>query len=341
MTPAPTPILERLKKLIAMANDQGSPEEAALASERMQKLLQEYNLTQADVESSGSDKSETAATAKRERTEHDRSALRKYCQDLMVTIAGNNFCMYFIKTKRIDDPRGRECRWDREKDDYVSQKRVKCHLLIGRSENVQASILMYDYLLDAMHGLLAQQGFEDLRSSEAKLWLLGCTETVCERLMEQRTGVEAKQELDGTPGLVRLADLYGDEHDLNQDFRSGKEPGTTARERREEEAERAEVKRKEAELIATGMSEDDAYYLARGEEVPSTEPQQIREETPSQRRRREESEWNREQRERQNVRNKMMRDYERRNSSSFKAGRKRGHDIGLGGSLGSGAKALE
>lgn len=332
MSAAPAPIIERLKKLIAMA-DRGTEHEAALASERMQALLQEFNLTRADVESRGEDVEETAATAKRERMEHDRSAIYVYQRQLMTNIAENNFCMHFIRTRRVKT--GKINRWG----DYETQRRTS-HLLIGRSENVQATILMYDYLIDTMHRLLPSN--IDKRSSEAKLWLLGCSETLCERLHKQRTGKEKEQESDGTPGLVRLADLYGDEHDLNQDFRKGVDPGTTARERRERQSEMAEIERKQKELTIGGMDADDAWYVARGEEVPtSREPAQIEKETPSQRRRREEAEAKREDREHDRWRRERWKESAKRASPSFRAGKAKGHDIGLGGSIGGGAKAIE
>lgn len=318
--------------------DRGTEHEAALASERMQALLQEFNLTRADVESRGEDVEETAATAKRERMEHDRSAIYVYQRQLMTNIAENNFCMHFIRNKYKEDPRGTHYR--SFEGEYKYCRRVKCHLLIGRSENVQATILMYDYLIDTMHRLLPSD--IDKRSSEAKLWLLGCSETLCERLHKQRTGKEKEQESDGTPGLVRLADLYGDEHDLNQDFRKGVDPGTTARERRERQSEMAEIERMQKELTAGGMDADDAWYVASGEEVPtSREPAQIEKETPSQRRRREEAEFRREDREHDRWRRERWKESAKRASPSFRAGKAKGHDIGLGGSIGGGAKAIE
>jgi Protein of unknown function (DUF2786) len=340
MTPAPTPIIERLKKLIAMA-DRGTEHEAAIASERMQELLQEFNLTRADIESKGDEQVENALTAKREKLEHDRSAMYQYQRDLMQTIAGNNFCMYFLRTSTKPDPRGKLAIWSKEKEDYIAAKRVKSHLLIGRSENVQATILMYDYLIDTMHRLLPFQGRERLETP-AKLWLAGCAETLCERLMKQRTGKEAKQETDGTPGLVRLADLYGDEEDLNRDFRLGQEPGTTARERREREIEKAAIEQKEKDLIAGGMDRDDAWHVARGEEVPkSREPAQVRKETPSERARREAAEERRDWREDARYRREAWKEMSKRNHPSFRQGRKQGSDIGLGGALGAGAKSIE
>jgi hypothetical protein len=336
MTAAPENIIERLKKLIAMA-DRGTEHEAAIASERMQVLLQEFNLTRADVESK-EDKQDSAVTAKREKTEHDRTAMYQYQRDLMGTIAGNNFCMYFLRDSWRPDPNGKRTRWDREKQDYVAGRRVKSHLLIGRSENVQASILMYDYLIDTMHRLLPFVGAER-RETPARLWMAGCAETLCERLIGQRTGKVKEQESDGVPGLVRLADLYGDESDLNNDFRRGLEPGTTARQRREVQAEEAEYARKEKELIAGGMDCDDVWYVARGAEIPSHEPQQIRKETPSEMRRREGAEERREYRESLRDRRKYFAEVSKRNHPSFREGRAKGKDIGLGGSIGAG-KAL-
>jgi|SRR5579872_3117560 len=324
----PTPIIERIKKLMAMA-DRGTEHEAALAAERMQALLQEHNLTRADVEAKSEEPSALEVT--REQRDHDRPALYTYQRELMRSIAENNFCMYFVTEKFVPDERGRFHRWFGE--NRVRGRWSKRHCLIGRSENVTASLLMYDYLTDTMSRLLPFFGTAR-RETAARLWLAGCAETLCDRLERQRTGKEKEEPKTDTPGLVRLSELYGSEEDLNNDFRRQLKPGTTARLRREVEFKEAEEERKEKELIASGVDDTDAWYISRGFPVPvSRAPQQIKKETPSETRRRLEAQNRKWERQEHAEWRKEMRENQKRNHPSYKAGRQRGKDIGLGGGL--------
>ncbi len=209
----------------------------------------------------------------------------------------------------------------------TERRYVRLHEIIGRVENVQATTLMYDYLLGVMRNLNPYKG-ED--RGNAQLWLQGCTETLCLRLTEQRTGRQAKDDDKAqAPGLVRLADLYGNEEDLNNDFRMGHEPGTTAKKRLEREAKERAIEAKEQDLINKGTDSDDAWYLARGRLVPPPEPAQV------QRRSRSSYSWggNRGW-------SKEYREQTRRESTAFRAGKAKGRDIGLGGSIGAG-KAID
>lgn len=317
MTPSHS-VTDRIKKLIALSGS-SNPHEAALAAERMQTLLQDHNLTLADIEGRSSDESPLADRERQEQVK--RSAIYAWQRDLMGKLAENNFCLHFVQEKRVRDPNGGQTMWSELDRDYIACRKVKRHVLIGRSDNVTATTLMFDYLADTM-GKLAPRG----STSERTIWFEGCTETLCERLDAQRQG-RVREEVNQTPGLLRLSDLYGSEEDLNYDFRHGLKPGTTAQKRREEEAAELEIKRKQEELIAKGASVDDSWYLARGYAAPSTEPQKIVKGS-IQRSGRGPSGWTQ----------KDQREWDRRNSSTFKEGKRRGRDIGLGGAIRSGVK---
>lgn len=346
MTP-PQPIIERIQKLMRLSSS-SNEHEASLAGERMQELMQQWNLTRSDVEGTETSVSDDPLKAQREKKQHDASALYAYQQDLMRTIARNNFCLYMVGTQRIFTATGRFKQWNSETQEYVRYKRVKCHTLIGRSENVTAAMLMYDYLIDMMNRLMLYSGAER-RSSDARMWLAGCAERLCERLAKQRTGAEHNRNLEakGTPGLIRLTDLYGSEEDLNEDFRRGCEPGTTARNRLEDEAENRRIEEATEKLKAEGHCWEEAYYLARGWRVPENVPRKVERETPEQ-----EQERKREQAKRDKKHlssrgrssggwtQKDQREWDRKHSSAFAAGRRSGDNVGLGGSLGTGKKGL-
>lgn len=331
------PIIDRLRKLMAMA-ERGTQHEAALAGERMQAIMQEYNLTQADI--GGDEGPEDPTKVAREKRDHGATALYVYQRGLMAAIAQNNFCLHFISANWINTPTGKRARWDSEKQDYVKCARRKVHRLIGRSENVTAATLMYDYLIDTMRRLLPFAG-KDRHGSDARLWLTGCAEVLCERLAQQRTGAERARGVvaDNTPGLVRLADLYGTEEDLNNDFRMGHEPGTTARRHREHEVEQARIKAKFHDLLHEGVGTNEAWYRANGwEYTKDTTPTQTRRETPSERERRERVDDNQYRREAYREARERTRERNKRSNPSFRAGRSTGENIGLGGGLGSGSK---
>lgn len=321
MTPAQS-IIDRIKKCLALSASD-NPHEAALAAERMQTLLQDHNLTLADIEGRTPDESPFASREQQEQTK--RPAIYAWQRDLMEKIAEGNFCLHFIQERKVRDPKGGHAMWSELEQDYIACRRTKRHVLIGRSDNVTATTLMFDYLLDTMDKLAPR-----ITPAQRTIWFEGCAETLCERLDAQRRG-RVKEEVNQAPGLVRLSDLYGNEEDLNNDFRRGYKPGTTAQKRREEEAEQLEIKKKEEELIKNGTAVEDAWYLARGYDVPSREPQKIVKRSSSNRGGgRTPSGWTQ----------KDQREWNRRNSSTFKEGKRRGHDIGLGGSLGQGNKGL-
>lgn len=338
-------ILERIKKLAAMA-ERGTEHEAALAGERMQALLQEYNLTLADVESTNTDPQVNEIT--REKKEHDRTALYVWQRDLMRMVAGNNFCLYLVATRTVKDVRGKLRRWNA--DNVVEYyKRAKCHTLIGRSENVTATIIMYDYLVAAMARLLPYAG-KERHGTDARLWYAGCVDRICERLEKQRTGKETEtQQRNNTPGLVRLSDLYGTEWDLNEDFRRGREPGTTARLKREEEAEEKKIEEETERLKAAGRCWEEVYYMARGWEVPDNVPRRVERETPEQETKRREQQKQRDKKYYTNRRKgrsstgwtqKDQQEYDRKRHPAYSAGRRTGENIGLGGAIEKGKRGL-
>lgn len=318
-------ILERIKKLMALADSAANQHEAALAANRMQALLQEHNLTRAEVESHARDNEpESPLTAQRESLTHERSAMYTYQADLMSTVAKGNFCMHAVIVKSIPDPNGRYIR----RSDDVRVRKAKVHMVIGRSDNVAVTITMYDYLIETMNRLLPFEGSER-RSTDARLWLAGCAESLCDRLTSQRTKREREEQLASrrranTPGLVLLKDVYATEQELNLDFCKGLAPGTTTKQRLEDEAEERQIKAKFEELVKSGTTRHDAWFLARDMEVPGPNPQKISRVSRSTRsyRRENHAEWRKDQRE-----------YERRNHPSFKDGKLRGEEIGLGGSL--------
>ena len=130
--------------------------------------------------------------------------------------------------------------------------------------------------------------------------------------------------------LVILTDVYGTEKELNEDALNGWEPGTTANMRRQaearEKAHRVKIAAEEARLIAGGMNEDDAWYVARGMSLPSLRRvEEDKPETARERRRREGRERSWQEREWRTNR----KDEQRRSNPAYQAGQREADDISL------------
>lgn len=270
--------LRRAKKLMALAHDGGATEaEAAAAAAKLQELLQDRNLTLAQVEGASLDGPET----KREKRTADRRAMYEYQQNLMRTLADNNFCLHhlarvFVRdrgwgavTRPLKDEAGQIVRDENGHAKIVTGHYEKRHLLVGRQLNVDVTIATYDYLLEA----LARANPYDHRSKDGKRFLDGGVSRLVERLVEKRRQREAEDEAkrsgrvpagNGTHRELVLSDVYGSEADLNNDAYNGFPPGTTAANRRRAEELEMERKAVRERLVAEGVDPDVAWYRSYG-----------------------------------------------------------------------------
>jgi hypothetical protein len=223
-------LIRRIQKLLALT---GSPNEheAQSAAAKVQELLAAHGLEMAEVQARQA-KGGTTISAPEARVKEalQSSAMYSYQQDLMRSIAANNFCYYLLTERTKEDPRAK-----------YGTRRVKTHTLIGSHLNVTVATLMYDYLIQTMDRLLPWQGTEK-RGKQALLWLAGCSDRLQYRLTKLRETEEQAQEekRQASPtanALVTLKDVHGSEQDLNADFLYNREPGTTARNRAIRDAE--------------------------------------------------------------------------------------------------------
>lgn len=304
------PIVDKIKKLLAMANDQrGNENECALAMERVQQLLASYNLTLAQVESTMTPEGPKVQDGKREKSNIERSAMYEYQRELMRIIAETHYCMYLIGEKHPYNPKtGR----------YGKRK---YHVLIGREANVTTAGMMFDYLngtIDKMANELYPHPTNV--SKPAILWKEGCAYRLRQRLKEKKQKADAEQEqaakesaAQGGCNLMLLTDVRANEYDLNTDFYYGREPGTTARLRLQwqEEAKKREAERAEVVIVEE-------------KEVISEKERKRREE---QQRKRNERWWRKWDREDSAKRAKY-------NSREFQDGYRRGDDVGLDDQIG-------
>lgn len=251
-------LIEKIRKLLALSRNNSNENEASAAAAKVHELLASHNIEMAQLESDTPNS--TDALERRERTPHDRSAMYNYQRSLMETVAETNFCMYFLT--------------EVDKESFGKMRRVKSHVLLSSKVNMAVATMLYDYLVDAMDGLLPYTGMQK-RGKDALAWLDGCTYRLCERLTDRfnREKMEKRDPIVHGGNQLVMADVHATEADLNNDAFNGWEPGTTTRHRLQREAEarqrQAAIAEKEAAYIADGYDADDAWHLARGYPAPS------------------------------------------------------------------------
>jgi len=334
----PDNVINRVRKLLAVANDgRGNENEAANAAAMAQSIIAEYGLEMAQL----ADTPSSDPSASRSKTSHNRAAMYSYQRSLMEAVAKVYFCRHFIIEEHAES--------------FGKMRKVKRHALLGRNINIQVATMVYDYLIDTMDRLLPYQGMEK-RGKNALLWLDGCSSRLISRLDQKRRQMEEdsdrKRREDETrarhPGAASagnamvLAELYSNEDDLNTDFIHGLKPGTTTAERKASQArwaaQKAQLDDKRAALIAEGIDEDLARYIASYggvlgrkyyadylAEKEKSERQVSKPETEAQRRKREE----RQERENNHYRQQSQRRNAKLYEPAYQAGLNTGAHIGL------------
>jgi len=334
-------IADRIQKLLRLSKDGGATEaEAALAAEKAQEIMAEYNLTMAEIEDRGDS---TGDDGKREQQSH-QAGLYQWQRDLIAVLGETNYCIVSI-TKE----------WREGKHKKIKRMRNTFKVL-GRAANVAAVTVTFDYLVTTMARLCKEAEGRDGSRNWDHSFSVGATERLIERiadrhrqiLEEQKRQAEAHRKASPSTAnaMVILEDWEQKERDLNNDFRNGWAPGKTAADRAKREAERAERDRKaealKTKLLAEGVDPMVAYYMSQGfsreraEELAHPKPKTAKE------RRAEEAAQRRSDRYWQSQSNKEWRKESRLNRSALSTGRAAADRIGLDPQIGkgSGAKKL-
>jgi hypothetical protein len=249
-------VLPRIQKLLSLAANNSSPEEAASAAARAQELLLAYNLSSdlLDQDLEGGTRGQ----------EQLRGGSREYERDLWGWVAELNFCLHWVGQRRQKMPRrfkpgdywyGRE-----DVPDYAKFRTQHSwhHFLIGRKANVAATIAMAGYLQKRVDDLAMEfvYGDEKMRYSQrAMSFREGAVAVIVNKLIDrrrdqlleerkaqadaQRRADEAAAKGISTATALTIAGVRQSEDDLNRDLMFGQEPGTTARQRAERAARQA------------------------------------------------------------------------------------------------------
>ncbi len=303
-------LIDKITKLLALAEGNSNEFEAMAAAAKVQKLLAEHNLEMAEIQSArAANGAQVEGATPRKDEVASSSAMYQYQRTLMSTVARNNFCLHLISERVKEDKKAR----------YGTRK-VKAHRIIGAHVNVIGCTILYEYLIQAMDRLLPWQGMEK-RGKNALLWLEGCVSRLGHRLDAQRQEAEAfsanrKTDAGGGNSLVLMSDIHGTETDLNRDHLYGWPAGTVARERRERDARHAAYL---AELSARPPAPAPLVVP-----VPPRE-KSTRPETDRQRQQREAREKRAEEAEYA----RWAKYQNKYNSSAYRMGNEAGNDIGL------------
>ena len=285
--------LARARKILDMASrppdENDTPaqraakeQERAVAVEKYQQVLLDYNLTQAMVDQTGSE-----AEGRREEAKL-KAGVYDWQRNLWEAVAELNFCLYWCADVWREQKYMRKDPWTGERRERTRWKRGKEHQVVGRVVNTRATINLCTYIEAAIEKATREQlalslGIQptdpdyktrlnqNLYSRFACDFREGAADDVIERVEKQRRDqlqkeaeavAEARKRAeeaaasgvsDGT-SLV-IAAYVQTERDLNRDHARGVEPGTTARERAERAAREAQREREYAEWAAANPEE--------------------------------------------------------------------------------------
>jgi hypothetical protein len=205
-------IIDKIKKLLALAAGAGTEEEADAASGKVQELLASYNLSMAEVHAQPDSVKATtdAEEAKRVKDTYKRSAMYEYQQRLWNAIAKANFCWYFRAPVLKQNSRG------------VWMKATYHHMIVGKEVNVLAVRLMGDYLEETINRLCPYKPGRDSSRSWIS-WKEGCAARLGKRLQDRKVQMEEASAAATTTALVRLSDVFESEYDENFRFMYGEE----------------------------------------------------------------------------------------------------------------------
>ncbi|MDE2426300.1 MAG: hypothetical protein KGO96_10390 [Elusimicrobia bacterium] len=241
-------VLELASKLLHVQESRGASEaEASFASERLQQLLQEHNLTLSEVEARDGDTSTPAAKRTKEEIKRYSSKSQAWRETLLRAVAECNFCLPYSSLGGL-------------------------LIVIGREINVTITKQTYEYLCATFLRLARDAGYP-LWSKEHRqnfiYFMDGAVSRVSQRLMERRRqaeldGLKQRQAGDGSGTALILSDVYGSEADLNNDFLNNYPAGTTAARRREAQVTNARREEERQRLVSEGVDSTVAWYKVHG-----------------------------------------------------------------------------
>lgn len=254
---APDSVLEQIKKLMNLADNNPSEAEAASASAKAQELMDKWNLSTAEVERAG------GKDGKREDAKV-RGGFYKWQREMWRAVAELHFCMYWTQDARMQSVYSKQ-------EKKVNQKR---HRLVGRVVNTTATQHMATYLEEVVERevVRAISGMQEwnntLRFSNwATSFRKGMSDRLVERLEERRRVKLAEARSVDTSGAstsraLTLVDVLQMEEDANNDFLYGEGWSAARREETQRWAEESRLRREAATAWAAANPEEAAAKKA-------------------------------------------------------------------------------
>lgn len=260
MTDDMSSIIARIKKLLALAENNSNENEAAMASAKALELMESYNIDMAVLGKSG--KGRQGAPRKDNK---EKGGLYGWQRDLWKEAAELNMCSYWsIKG--------------------TQKGAVYEHRILGSEVNVIATKILAEYLQGTVERLAKayakDMGYSSCFVREAIAYREGMANRLTQRLRDkrrQRIEEEARKAREdavrtkhpgAAPGTsVALVDVVQSEQDLNSDYTYGWEPGTTAQRRADRKAREEYVTNREKmwnndrESFYKFYSEEDVEYM--------------------------------------------------------------------------------
>lgn len=274
-------IVARIQKLLELGSKNTNKAEAEQAVLMANKLMTQYNITNARIEHE-----KGMGDGKREKARTD-GGFYSWQRELWESVAKLNFCLYWTRTEWVPATKRTTVLYG------TTEMRKKRHQLVGRVVNVAATTTMATYLEEVIDRLLRETISQDedpyvrqqqLNGSYAHAFRVGMAEGLIEKVSERYKSVLAKEQLKAekakraakraasaghsTSTALTLSDYIATEADANNDFLHG-EQGYTAKKRAEEaawEAEQARAAKEEEEAYTRWAKENPEEARKQAEE---------------------------------------------------------------------------
>lgn len=242
-------VIEKVKKLLALASNNPNEAEAEAASAKAMELLEAYNLSMAALDARGK-QDNTRKDTKR------KGGLYEWQRDLWRVVCALNFCRY----------------WSVKGQTKGSTYE---HRILGRRENVISAEVMAEYLQQTIERL-AQEWAKDrgynvfcrdaiaYREGMSTRLRYRLNDIRWKKLREERERAQERTAAAPQPGAgpvgnaLVLASVVQSEEDLNMDYLNGWEPGTTSRRRAEDKARQAAAMARAEEILKARDAAEEA-----------------------------------------------------------------------------------
>lgn len=209
-------IIERIKKLLALAGNNPNEEEALLASAKVQELLAEYNLSMSDVRGSNN----------RSDVIRDSDLLTDYSgwvKPLMTSIAKLYFCGYFYESFPSD--------WIQKNNLHQGSRKLFAgghsrtylrHNFIGEGHNIIVCKNVGEYLISAMERQY-KKAVKNIPSNQKSSFQFSffnaCAARLCVRLLERKMTTSTT----ASGNLPALRPLYDQAEEMFEEWKKNTE----------------------------------------------------------------------------------------------------------------------